>query len=332
MSLFDKFFGAKETTGKTVDQSQPVDLTTAIQMHLKGEVDQALGAYLRICEEVPEDVVAPFMAAAIRAGKGEIAEAAERLRTLSQNIASRGDTISAAIVSEVATVAPGRMLPGVAAAAVSFGDALKQEGLVQEAAVCFEIGAGIVPDNANVLHKFGDTLHDLRMYEYAESVLQEALKHAPNHWGALYTYAVLLQDLQRDEEALQYYDKAVTFYPTHAKAQNNYGAALLRTNRLEAALEHCTIAAGLDPTSPLVQVNLGNIHMLMENYEQARSCFAEAVSLNDSLAAAYFGLARAEEILGTDPARVRELYRRAVQLDPALGNISPALKELASQA
>ena len=64
----------------------------------------------------------------------------------------------------------------VADIVISFGDILKKEGFVRESAVCFEIVAELVPDNAHVLYRLGDTLHDLCIYDYAESVLQEALK------------------------------------------------------------------------------------------------------------------------------------------------------------
>jgi tetratricopeptide (TPR) repeat protein len=324
MSLFKKMFGSKATTGNAA----AVDLATALSMHLRGELDQALAAYTAIKKESPDDNLARFFAAAIMGGNGEVADAADALRALSRDISAQGDSISRALILEIIALATNEMIPGVADIMVSFAEELKTKRFVQEAVVCLEIAAGLVPENADVLYKFGDTLHDLRIYDYAESVLQGALKRSPNHWGALYTYAVLLQDLKRDEEALAYYEKAVDLDPDHPRCRNNYGAALLRTNRLEEALVHCSAAAELDPGSPFVKVNLGNIHLLMEQYETARSCFAEAILLNEHLAPAYFGLGRVEELLGSDPARVRDLYIRTLQLDPSLANMHPALKNL----
>jgi Flp pilus assembly protein TadD len=324
MSIFKEMFGSKGATGNVA----AVDFATALSMHLQGELDQALDAYNVIKKESPEDTLVQFFAAAIMAGNGQVVEAAESLRALSQQIASQGDAISRALILEVIALATTEMTPGVADIMVSFAEELKTKRFVQEAAVCLEIAAGLVPENANVLFKFGDILHDLRVYDYAESVLLDALKRSPNHWGALYTYAVLLQDLKRDEEAIAYYERAIKLNPDHPRCRNNYGAALLRTNRLDDALAHCTVAAELDPDSPLVKVNLGNVHLLMEKYEMARTCFAEAISLNQHLAPAYFGLGRVEELMGTDPARVRELYIRTLQLDPSLANIHPALNEI----
>lgn len=328
MSIFSKMFGTKESTEKSAAEPKDVDLSAALSLQLHGELEPALEAYQKLAAKRPDDYLARFLAATIRAGQGEIAEAAESLRAISREVSSKEDTISRTIMMDVVSVATTSMMPAVAQIIVSFADALKKGGLVQEAAVCLEIAVGLAPDNAHVLHQFGDILHDLRMYEYAEEVLKDALKRAPNHWGALYTYAVLLQDLRRDEEALEYYEKAVRFNPEHVNCRNNYGAALLRTNRLEEALVQCQAAEELAPDSPLVKVNLGNIHLLMQQYEAARDRFAEAVSLNAGLPAAYFGLARAEELLEGDPDKIRGLYQQAVRLDPSLAEIHPNLKNL----
>jgi tetratricopeptide (TPR) repeat protein len=331
MGFFNKMFGGKSTDDASAGGSQGVDFTTALGMHLRGEIDQALNAYLMIAEKLPEDNLAPFFASAIRADKGDIGEAAESLRDLSRCFASRGETISRALSLELVALMsddPFISVSAVAEVIVSFGDHLKKQDFVQESAVCFEIATGLVPDHAQVLFKLGDTLHDLRIYDYAESVLREALKYASHHWGALYTYAVLLQDLGRIPEAIAYYEKALKIDPDHAKSQNNYGAALMMANRLEDALVHCSLAAELDPTLPWAKINLGNIHMLMHSYEAARTCFAEAISLDGSIALGYFGLGSVEELLGSDTERIRELYLKAIDLNPtypeahhALGNL-----------
>jgi tetratricopeptide (TPR) repeat protein len=276
-------------------------------------------------------MLARFFAAAIKAGKGNTVEAAETLRHLSGLISSAGENISRAITLELfAQVGhePLIRIPAVAEIIVSFGVLLKKENFLQESAVCFEIAAGLVPDNAHVLHKLGDTLHDLRMYDYAESVLLEALKHAPNHWGAVYTYAVLLQDLGRNEEAITYYEKASWLFPDHFNCQNNYGAALLRLNRLDEALKHCKIAAGIDPKSPFVKINLGNIYLLKQEYEAARTCFTEAISLNEHLYPAYYGLASVEQSMQSDPKRVKELYLKAIEINPSTPEAHYALGKL----
>ncbi|MBK5276354.1 MAG: tetratricopeptide repeat protein [Desulfuromonadales bacterium] len=334
MGFFDKMFGTKTNSGKIAAEAQAGDFVTALLMHLRGELEPALSAYQKIAEEFPEDTLAPFFAAAIRSDTGKAVEAADGLRSLSRRIAAAGEAISRAISLDLVSLVSDepflkvKGIPAVADIIVSFGDSLKQSGFVQESAVCFEIAAGLVPEHANVLYKLGDTLHDLGIYDYAESVLLEALKHAPSHWGALYTYAVLLQDLGRDEEAITYYGRAVRLIPDHVNSQNNYGAALLRANRLEEALVHCTLAANYDPDSPLVKINLGNIYLLMQEYETARTCFTEAISLNDKLAQAYFGLGSVEQRSGSDTGRIRELYLKAIQLNPSIPEIYQAVGNL----
>jgi tetratricopeptide (TPR) repeat protein len=332
MGFFDKMFGGKEKDAKTAAaEPRPAGFYDALSMQLRGELDAASEAYGRIKEEYPLDNTAPFFAASITAGRGEVAQAAASLRELSGAISSRGDNISRAISTELVErikEEPALKLPAVAELITAFGDLLKQEGFLREAAVCFEIAAALAPDNAHVLHKLGDTLHDLRVYDYAETVLQEALRQAPNHWGALYSYAVLLQDLGRLPEAVEQYEKAVQLNPGHVNCQNNYGGALLALNRIDEALEHCLTAATLDPAAPQVQLNLGNIYLVKQEYEAARPHFENAIALNPGFAPGYFGLAQLEQFSGDPSGRSRELYLKAIELNPAAAEFQQALGNL----
>jgi|GEM_PF-1398508 len=331
MGFFNRMFGSKDAANPAAAEPRGIDFFTALSLHLRGDLDPALKAYLTIAEELPDYNLAPFFAAAIMADTGNAAEAAERLRDLSRRIASGGETISRAVTGELFSLMndePTLKVPDMAEVIVNFGDQLKAEGFVQESAVCFEIAAGLLPDHASVLHRLGDTLHDLGVYDYAEAVLRKALEYAPNHWDSLYTYAVLLQDLGRFDEAIGCYEKAVSLYPDHVKCRNNYGAALMLTGRLDEALAHCTAAAELDPEFPLALVNLGNIHLLKQEHETARGCFAKAIELDKNVAPAYFGLGSVEHCTGGDPARVRELYRTAIELNPSIPQVHHALGNL----
>ena len=331
MGFFSKIFGKNDSNGISTDDHQSDDFTAALSMHLRGEIEPALTSYLKIAENDPEDFLAPFFSSAIKAGAGNVDEAAENLRSLSQRISLTGDGITKVISVNLASLVSNDSfisVPAVAEIVVTFGDVLKKSGFVQESAVCFEIAAGLVPSNAHVLHKLGDTLHDLRHYDYAESVLLEALKLAPNHWGSLYTYAVLLQDVGRFADAIAYYEQAVRLDPNHVRCQNNYGVSLLQVNRLEEALEHCTLAAGLAPDFPLAKINLGNINLMMQQYEAARTWYEEAIALDKNLAPAYFGLASAEQRLGGDTGRIRDLYLKTIELNPSLPDAHHALGNL----
>ncbi|QWV94740.1 tetratricopeptide repeat protein [Geomonas oryzisoli] len=332
MGIFGKLFGKDSAQTRAISPATATTLLSALSMHLRGELESALASYARMVAEDPNDSLAPFFAAAVKAQNGEMEEAAQGLRELSSRISETGENISRVIVVELTNLMADDPVtvrrPALNELLVSFGDLLKKEGQTRESAVCFEIAAGFAPDNPHVLHKLGDTLHDLRIYDYAESVLQEALKYAPYHFGAHYTYAVLLQDLGRIDEAISHYETAVKLVPTHAACQNNFGAALLRANRLDEALEHCSTALELEPNAPLVKINLGYIYLLKQDFAAARKSFSGAIELNDRLAPAYFGLASAEKALESDPQTVRELYEKAIEVNPAIPEAHHALANL----
>ncbi|WP_224960910.1 tetratricopeptide repeat protein [Geomonas subterranea] len=322
-------FGKDSTESKGAPPAKAVNFITALSMHVRGELEPALSAYARMTEADPNDFLAHFFAAAIKAENGKVEEAVQELCELSGRISETGESISRVIVVELANLLAEDSVTvkrhALTELVVSFGDLLKKEGQIREGAVCFEIATGLAPDNPHMLHKLGDALHDLRIYDYAESVLLEALKHAPYHFGALYTYAVLLQDLGRNDEAIAHYEKAVKLVPTHVGCQNNFGAALLRANRVDEALEHCSTALELDPKAPLVKINLGYIYLLKQDFAAARKSFSGAIELNDQLAPAYYGLASAEQGLGGDLRTVRELYEKAIEVNPSIPEAHYAL-------
>lgn len=330
MGFFNSMFGKKGTIDNA-SSSKAHDFIDALALHLRDEVDPALAVYLRIAEGSPEDLLAPFFISAIMAGQGQTSNAAANLRSLSQQIAGAGGTISRSIFQGIVvqlSEAPHLSVSAVARIVAVFGERLKGDRFLQESAVCFEIAQALDPTNADLLYKFGDTLHDLRNYVYAESVLQQALKNAPEHWGALYTYGVLLQDLGRFGEAVHCYEQAAALDPDHVKCQNNLGAALLSVGRVDEALIHCSRAAEIDPDFPFARINLGNIHLRKGEYEAARTCYTEALACDATLAPAYFGLGSAEQGLGSGRDRVEELYRKALEFNPDDPAIQQALENL----
>lgn len=331
MGFFTKFFGPKETAATTAAESRNAGLTAALALQLRGDLPQALEAYQRIGTDNPDDNLAPFFAAATLTCMGKTAEAAQRLSDLSRRIATSGESISRAVSGDILPLIDGEpmlSISDVAKIIVTCGDHLKSGGFVPQSAVCFEIAAGLLPDEVHVLHKLGDTLHDLGAYEYAEEVLRTALELAPEHWGTLYTSAVLFQDLGRFGEALARYEMAVALNPDHVRCQNNYGAALLHTGQLDEALVHCTLAAQLDPGFPLARINLGNIYLQKQDYDTARSCFHEALALDEKLAPAYFGLGVVEQYAGGDRERSRDFYLKAIELNPDNPRFHEALANL----
>ncbi|MDZ4184783.1 MAG: tetratricopeptide repeat protein [Desulfuromonadales bacterium] len=334
MGFFNKMFGGNEAAAKA-DSPKKNDFIDAVALQLRGEVEPALSVYLQILKEYPNDYLAPFFISAIMAGQGQTSEAAANLRSLSQQIAGQGGTISQSIYQRLVVQMNEALhlsVPAVAGIIAAFGDLLKRHQFLQESAVCLEIAKALDPENVELLYKFGDTLHDLRDYDYAEAVLQEALQHAPEHWGALYTYGVLLQDLGRLDEAISCYERAVAIDPDHARCQNNFGAALLTLGRVDEALAHCTRAAELAPEFALARNNLGNIHLRQGEYEAARSCYREALARDEKFAPAYFGLGSAEQKLGSDSGRVEELYRKAIELSPTVPIFQQALDNLLASA
>lgn len=101
------------------------------------------------------------------------------------------------------------------------GQAVYENGMVDEAIAHFQRALQIDPNQASVLSSLGAALLDAGRVDESLAHLQKALELDPRAGNAHYNIANTLLRLGRADDALTHYDKAVAIAPNDIQARNN---------------------------------------------------------------------------------------------------------------
>ncbi|SNB44624.1 lipopolysaccharide assembly protein LapB [Geobacter sp. DSM 9736] len=118
------------------------------------------------------------------------------------------------------------------------------------------------------------------------------------------------------EAAAKFYREALEIDPENLDANYLLGTVFAETGKASEAEPYLVKAAELDPSSPYIKINLGNVYKLQGDFEKALEQFRGALSLDDNLMPAHFGIAT---ILAKTADKVEEMVEhvnRALSINP----------------
>jgi Tfp pilus assembly protein PilF len=115
--------------------------------------------------------------------------------------------------------------------------------------------------------------------------------------------------------ALLYLNEELKRDPRSFKAQLAAGQIHLELNQIDEARQHLEIAAKLNPDSAELWNNLGGVEMAKLDYAAALRCFERALAIHPDLPFALVNAGQAQNRLGR-PAEAEKLFRRALELVP----------------
>lgn len=224
---------------------------------------------------------------------------------------------------------------GKATALLEQGNALRERGLMEQAAECFRKAVSLAPDSVAAIGNLGGALMTLGRFEDALRCFDDALRLEPHAVEALNNRGSTLYELRRFEEALAGHDAALRLRPDHASALNNRGNALKELGRLDEALASFEQALRLQPDSSLAHANRGGVLLELGRLEEALAGFDEALRLRPDYAEAHWNRGVALHLLGRHvegwlPFEWRWRRRSAPPMriarrdPPWLGHTSPA--------
>jgi tetratricopeptide (TPR) repeat protein len=149
------------------------------------------------------------------------------------------------------------------AAQNNLGNALFQEGQVDEAIAHYQQALAIQPDHAKAHYNLGNALAQKSELDEAISEFQKALAIQPDQAEVLNNLGTaLIQNGQVDEAIIQL-KKALAIQPDLAGAHNNLGAALFKNGKMDEAISHFQKALALQPGYADAQNNLARIAWLL---------------------------------------------------------------------
>lgn len=180
----------------------------------------------------------------------------------------------------------------------SHGQALLEQGRLEEAAAAYRAAVGHKPDYANGHFMCGWTLARLKQYGPAEQHLAAALAIKPDYAAAHNELGLILATRGALAPAIAAFSNAVRTTPAYEDAHINLGKALGRTGHAAEAIMHLSTAVQINPgnarTHKLLGVALGRVGEL----PGAIRHLSQALRIRPDYAEAHRHLARTLELAG----------------------------------
>jgi tetratricopeptide (TPR) repeat protein len=198
------------------------------------------------------------------------------------------------------------------------GEALRQNGRLDEAIVWFQEAIRAQPDYYEPHNCLGIALSGRGRYKEAEAAFRKAIELDPTFAILHRNLGVALYNQRRHKEAEAEYREAIRLTPdwvSSARSENPLGNALHAQGRYKEAEAAYRKALELDPKNPILHSNLGNALVDQGRSKEAEAEYREAIRLNKDNADAYYGLGVALSDQGRDKEAEAQ-YREAIRLKP----------------
>lgn len=136
------------------------------------------------------------------------------------------------------------------------------------------------PDSVQALFLMGAAKERLGDRDGSVATFERLLELAPNHAPSLnYLGYMWVEGDEKLDDALRYIQRAVAFEPDNGAYVDSLGWALFKLGRYEEAEAHLQWAAKLIPEDPTIFEHLGDLYVVLEDPEQAKASYREAIEL-----------------------------------------------------
>ncbi len=218
--------------------------------------------------------------------------------------------------------------PGVAIYYSNLGYALRGKGDLDASVGACQEAIRLDPNCVWGYDNLGNALLDKGELDGALAALREGIRIDPR-FARLHNSLGCVLDRKGDlDGALAEYREATRLDPNDAVAHHNVGLALADKGDFEGAVAAYREAVRHDPSSYWGHVNMGVLLCdRLGRYDEAITVFREAIRLDPGIAQGHANLGVAFNKKG-DLADAVEPLRRAVALDPRLGNYADLLRRV----
>ncbi|HEX4026402.1 MAG TPA: tetratricopeptide repeat protein [Rhizomicrobium sp.] len=283
----------------------------ALDLHRRGQLDQAARLYAQILEQEPANFAALQFLGVLRGQQGRYAEA---LRLIESAL---------------------KLQPRDFGALGNYGQTLMAAGRLSEALTAFDRALAVRSDFFEALYNRATTLFQLNRFAEAVSGYDKALALRPGSAECHYNRGIALAALGWLEEALISYDRALGLNAKFASAFDNRGNVLRQIGRLDQALESYNRALALAPDAFRVHYNRGIVLSDLKRPAQALASYEKTIALEPGFADAW--LNRGIALLAMDRfPEALESFDHVLSLRPgdieALNNRGTALWHLGRKA
>jgi tetratricopeptide (TPR) repeat protein len=172
----------------------------------------------------------------------------------------------------------------------NLGNALLQNGNVDEAITQFQRALQINPDNAKARYNLGLALFQKGKVDEAIVHYQQALQIKPDYAEARNNLGNALLQKGNADEAIVQFQKALQIKPDYAEARNNLGNALLQKGSVDEAITQFQKALQINPGDADAHNNLGTALFQKGNVDEAIVHYQQALQIKPDIVEARYNL------------------------------------------
>jgi superkiller protein 3 len=205
--------------------------------------------------------------------------------------------------------------PGSFPAYNNLGNALKDQGKLDEAIACYRQAIKLDPKHAKAHSNLGAALANQGKQDEAIACYRQAIKLDPKLAMAHNNLGLALAKQGKQDEAIACYRQAIKLDPKFAPAHDNLGIALTKQGKLDEAIAACRQAIKLDPKYAPAHSNLGNALIMQGKLDEAIASCRQAIKLDPKFAMAHSNLGGALGKQGKLEEAIAA-HRQAIKLDP----------------
>jgi len=173
-----------------------------------------------------------------------------------------------------------------------------------------------VTDGNYLAHlNLGNALLDNGKVQDAIEQFNLALRISPDYAKAHNALGIALAQAGRTSEAIEHFELALRFKPDFAEAHYNLGHALILAGNVREAVTHFEQELRITPDDAEAHYNLGNALVALGRLPEATTHWEQAVRLRPDFAEAHNNLGLALKQAGDVQSAVRE-YEQALRIKP----------------
>ncbi len=193
--------------------------------------------------------------------------------------------------------------------------ARKQTAYWQNSRTLWARTVALTSDNVVAQNNLGNALLDEGLLDEAITHLKEARRIKPDDAKTAFNLGNALIQKGELTEGMANLSEALQLRPDYAEAHINLGSAFLKTGRVNDAADHFERALQLEPGQPSAWNDLGYARLQQGAVEKAMACFQHALQVDPTQAVTLDNLANALMQQGKVDAAIG-YYQRALQLKP----------------
>ena len=209
------------------------------------------------------------------------------------------------------------LLPDDADIHCKLGNALSDQGRLNEAEASYRRALEIKPDYAEIHNNLSITLKELGRLDEAEASYRRALEIKPDYAEAHSNLGITLKGLGQLDEAIASYRRVLEIKPDFAEVHSNLASALLELGRLGEAEASYRRVLELKPDFAEALCDLGNVLWQLNRLDEAEASYRRALEIKPDLAEAHCNLGNTLWQLNR-PDEAEASYRRALKIKPEL--------------